>query len=144
LPGSSEFLTIAGSNPKPVLACCTIGSQSWCLGCDESGRSPTVFGRELGPGYEPAGPAPHDRLAHSELLSGIAGHKPPNIEPFPVKVQLSRVAQSYVDVTNEQLGNLSDVGMFSTRVLKKMRTPRALAKKRNNIVILSPEKLDLD
>jgi CRP/FNR family transcriptional regulator, nitrogen oxide reductase regulator len=50
-----------------------------------------------------------------------------------------------VDVTNEQLGNLSDVGMFTTtRVLKKWERSGAIAKKRNKILILSPEKLDLD
>jgi len=38
----------------------------------------------------------------------------------------------HVDVTNEQLGNLSDVGMFTaTRVLKKWERQGAIAKKRN-------------
>lgn len=50
-----------------------------------------------------------------------------------------------VDVTNEQLGNLSDVSMFTaTRLLKKWERRGAIAKKRNKILILSPEKLDLD
>jgi len=50
-----------------------------------------------------------------------------------------------VDVTNEQLGNLSDVGMFTTtRVLKKWERSGAIAKKRNKVLILCPEKLDLD
>jgi len=49
-----------------------------------------------------------------------------------------------VDVTNEQLGNLSDVSMFTaTRLLKKWERGGAIAKKRNKILILSPEKLDL-
>jgi CRP/FNR family transcriptional regulator, nitrogen oxide reductase regulator len=51
----------------------------------------------------------------------------------------------HVDVTNEQLGNLSDVGMFTTtRVLKKWERNGAIAKKRNKILILAPEKLDID
>jgi CRP-like cAMP-binding protein len=51
----------------------------------------------------------------------------------------------HVDVTNEQLGNLSDVGMFTTtRVLKKWERQGAIAKKRNKILILAPEKLDID
>jgi CRP/FNR family transcriptional regulator, nitrogen oxide reductase regulator len=50
-----------------------------------------------------------------------------------------------VDVTNEQLGNLSDVSMFTaTRLLKKWERKGAIAKKRNKILILAPEKLDLD
>jgi CRP/FNR family transcriptional regulator, nitrogen oxide reductase regulator len=50
-----------------------------------------------------------------------------------------------VDVTNEQLGNLSDVSMFTaTRILKKWERNGAIVKKRNKILIVSPEKLDLD
>jgi CRP/FNR family transcriptional regulator, nitrogen oxide reductase regulator len=50
-----------------------------------------------------------------------------------------------VDITNEQLGNLSDVSMFTaTRLLKKWERKGAIVKKRNKILILSPEKLDLD
>jgi CRP/FNR family transcriptional regulator, nitrogen oxide reductase regulator len=51
----------------------------------------------------------------------------------------------HVNVTNEQLGNLSDVGMFTTtRVLKKWERQGAIAKKRNKILILAPEQLDID
>ena len=50
-----------------------------------------------------------------------------------------------VDVTNEQLGNLSDVSMFTaTRLLKKWERNGAIAKEHNKILILFPEKLDLD
>jgi len=72
------------------------------------------------------------RLAHSLIhLAHHAGH------------HHSGVVQ--VDVTNEQLGNLSDVSMFTaTRLLKKWERNGAIAKKRNKILLLSPEKLDLD
>jgi CRP/FNR family transcriptional regulator, nitrogen oxide reductase regulator len=50
-----------------------------------------------------------------------------------------------VDVTNEQLGNLADVGLFTaSRVLKKWEHKGAVAKERGRILILSPEKLGYD
>ena len=50
-----------------------------------------------------------------------------------------------VDITNEQLGNLADVGLFTaTRILKKWERKGAVAKGRGKIMIVSPEKLTFD
>jgi CRP/FNR family transcriptional regulator, nitrogen oxide reductase regulator len=72
------------------------------------------------------------RLAHALIgLAERAGH--------------AHSGAVHVNVTNEQLGNLSDVGMFTTtRLLKKWERQGAIAKKRNRILILAPEKLDID
>jgi CRP-like cAMP-binding protein len=83
---------------------------------------------------------------HANLLTQKAAHRLARtlIDPGP-NAGRPHPGAVRVDVTNEQLGNLSDVGMFTaTRVLKKWERSGAIAKKRNKILILSPEKLDLD
>ena len=63
-----------------------------------------------------------------------------------------RAGQNYpggvqVDVTNEQLGNLADVGMFTaSRTLTKWERAGAIGKLRGRVFIKAPEKLlsDLD
>ena len=47
-----------------------------------------------------------------------------------------------VDITNEQLSSLSDVGYFTTsRILSKWQHDGMLAKKRGRITLLAPESL---
>jgi CRP-like cAMP-binding protein len=50
-----------------------------------------------------------------------------------------------VDITNEQLGSLADVTLFTaTRVLSKWEQDGAIKKQRGKILIQSPERLALD
>jgi CRP-like cAMP-binding protein len=47
-----------------------------------------------------------------------------------------------VDITNEQLGSLSDVGYFTTsRILSKWEHDGMLSKKRGRVTLLAPESL---
>jgi CRP-like cAMP-binding protein len=50
-----------------------------------------------------------------------------------------------VDVTNEQLGSLADVGMFTaSRTLKKWERAGAIGKLRGRVLVKTPEKLLTD
>ncbi len=50
-----------------------------------------------------------------------------------------------VDVTNEQLGSLADVGMFTaSRTLKKWERAGAIGKLRGRVLVKAPEKLLTD
>jgi CRP-like cAMP-binding protein len=47
-----------------------------------------------------------------------------------------------VDITNEQLSSLSDVGYFTTsRILSKLEHDGMLSKKRGRVTLLAPESL---
>lgn len=50
-----------------------------------------------------------------------------------------------VDITNEQLGSLADVGMFTaSRILKKWERAGAIGKLRGRVLVKTPEKLLMD
>jgi CRP/FNR family transcriptional regulator, nitrogen oxide reductase regulator len=72
------------------------------------------------------------RLAHTLISLGRrAGHV------HPTGVEL--------DITNEQLGGLADVGLFTaTRFISAWERKVAVAKQRGKIIIRAPEKLPLD
>jgi CRP-like cAMP-binding protein len=72
------------------------------------------------------------RLAHTLiLLANKSGH--------------AHSTDVEVDITNEQLGQLADVGLFTaTRFLSAWRRNGAITKKRGKVLIQAPEKLPVD
>lgn len=72
------------------------------------------------------------RLAHTLIR---LGRRAGRIQPIGVEVE----------ITNEQLGGLADVGLFTaTRFLSAWERKGAIAKQRGKILIRAPEKLPLD
>jgi len=72
---------------------------------------------------------PRKRLAHALVH---LGHRAGRVQPTGVEV----------DITNEQLGGLADVGLFTaSRVLSKWERKGAVIKRRGGVFIQSPERL---
>jgi len=70
-----------------------------------------------------------ERLAHALVH---LGHRAGRVQPTGVEV----------DITNEQLGGLADVGLFTaSRVLSKWERKGAVIKRRGGVFIQSPERL---
>jgi CRP-like cAMP-binding protein len=88
----------------------------------------------------------HYTARHEAIISDTAEQRLANVlMNLAHRVGRPTVTHVEVEITNEQLGKLADVGLFTaTRLLSRWQRRGAIAKKRGKILILAPEKLPID